>query len=253
MNGNDLSHDNMERCRAMSDQWLQMLVQNPNVLRTPIMYQFLCADANCPPANCEIFWVQEEDDEMDMDDMFEGPSGNGTNRNDLSDGRTFSTNSNPSVFGFRNSDNGKFEHDMEDDDDDDIDIRAVESAELEYYDPNDDPTNTNTGSSNYNNEGKNNHGDGNLYDNGNASNSNNPKTKCLDEYKIIKVIGKGSFGKVFLVREKKSELLFAMKVLKKDYIINRTIRHNNDIDIMWNTYHSGNSRGFYSPLAHLAR
>lgn len=43
----------------------------------------------------------------------------------------------------------------------------------------------------------------------------------LDSFKMIKVIGKGSFGKVFLVREIKTNEMFALKVLKKDNIIKR--------------------------------
>mmetsp|Transcript_11615 Transcript_11615/g.23953 ORF Transcript_11615/g.23953 Transcript_11615/m.23953 type:complete len:658 (+) Transcript_11615:124-2097(+) len=43
----------------------------------------------------------------------------------------------------------------------------------------------------------------------------------LDAFKMIKVIGKGSFGKVFLVKEIKTSKMFALKVLKKDNIIKR--------------------------------
>ena len=43
----------------------------------------------------------------------------------------------------------------------------------------------------------------------------------LDSFKMIKVIGKGSFGKVFLVREIKTAHMFALKVLRKDNIIKR--------------------------------
>eukprot|EP00571_Detonula_confervacea_P006868 CAMPEP_0172316446 /NCGR_PEP_ID=MMETSP1058-20130122/28241_1 /TAXON_ID=83371 /ORGANISM="Detonula confervacea, Strain CCMP 353" /LENGTH=696 /DNA_ID=CAMNT_0013030751 /DNA_START=69 /DNA_END=2159 /DNA_ORIENTATION=- len=43
----------------------------------------------------------------------------------------------------------------------------------------------------------------------------------LDSFNTIKVIGKGSFGKVFLVREKQTNEMFALKVLKKDNIIKR--------------------------------
>lgn len=43
----------------------------------------------------------------------------------------------------------------------------------------------------------------------------------LDSFKMIKVIGKGSFGKVFLVREIRTNEMFALKVLKKDNIIKR--------------------------------
>lgn len=43
----------------------------------------------------------------------------------------------------------------------------------------------------------------------------------LDSFKMIKVIGKGSFGKVFLVREIETDEMFALKVLRKDNIIKR--------------------------------
>lgn len=43
----------------------------------------------------------------------------------------------------------------------------------------------------------------------------------LDSFKMIKVVGKGSFGKVFLVREIKTAEMFALKVLRKDNIIKR--------------------------------
>jgi len=43
----------------------------------------------------------------------------------------------------------------------------------------------------------------------------------LDSFKMIKVIGKGSFGKVFLVKEHKTGEMFALKVLRKDNIIKR--------------------------------
>ena len=43
----------------------------------------------------------------------------------------------------------------------------------------------------------------------------------LDSFNVIKVIGKGSFGKVFLVRHKQQRTLHALKVLKKDFIIRK--------------------------------
>eukprot|EP00611_Tribonema_gayanum_P030049 TRINITY_DN822_c0_g2_i1.p1 TRINITY_DN822_c0_g2~~TRINITY_DN822_c0_g2_i1.p1 ORF type:complete len:725 (-),score=189.64 TRINITY_DN822_c0_g2_i1:946-3120(-) len=52
-------------------------------------------------------------------------------------------------------------------------------------------------------------------------NSNFKPRVGLDNFKIIKVIGKGSFGKVFLVRDKLGGEIFAMKVLRKDNIIKR--------------------------------
>ncbi|CAM9566566.1 unnamed protein product, partial [Phaeothamnion confervicola] len=55
-----------------------------------------------------------------------------------------------------------------------------------------------------------------------AADSGPPKQKVgLDSFKIIKVIGKGSFGKVFLVRERMSGDIYAMKVLRKANVIRR--------------------------------
>lgn len=43
----------------------------------------------------------------------------------------------------------------------------------------------------------------------------------IDDFFILKVIGRGSFGKVYLVRKKDTNMLYAMKALKKDVIIQR--------------------------------
>ena len=40
----------------------------------------------------------------------------------------------------------------------------------------------------------------------------------ISDFDIIKVIGKGSYGKVFLVRKKSNSKLYAMKRLKKEYL-----------------------------------
>jgi serine/threonine protein kinase len=44
---------------------------------------------------------------------------------------------------------------------------------------------------------------------------------CITANISQQVIGKGSFGKVFLVRDKQMGGIFAMKVLRKDNIIRR--------------------------------
>ena len=41
----------------------------------------------------------------------------------------------------------------------------------------------------------------------------------LKDFKIISVIGKGGFGKVFLVKKIKDGAVFAMKSLRKDIIL----------------------------------
>eukprot|EP00941_MAST-03F_sp_MAST-3F-sp1_P005965 g5965.t1 len=43
----------------------------------------------------------------------------------------------------------------------------------------------------------------------------------VDDFELLKVIGKGSFGKVFLVRHHRSQNIYAMKVLKKSMVKRR--------------------------------
>ena len=43
----------------------------------------------------------------------------------------------------------------------------------------------------------------------------------MDDFTLLKMIGKGSYGKVLLVKKNSSGELFAMKMLKKDYIARR--------------------------------
>ena len=40
-----------------------------------------------------------------------------------------------------------------------------------------------------------------------------------EDFDIIALLGKGSFGEVFLVKEKKTGIKFAMKLLQKDKIV----------------------------------
>jgi len=41
----------------------------------------------------------------------------------------------------------------------------------------------------------------------------------LKDYNIIKVIGKGSFGKILLVQKKQNKEYYAMKCMRKDIIL----------------------------------
>lgn len=48
----------------------------------------------------------------------------------------------------------------------------------------------------------------------------------IDDFALLKVIGRGSFGKVYMVRKKDTNMIYALKTLKKDFII-RTNQVNN--------------------------
>ena len=41
----------------------------------------------------------------------------------------------------------------------------------------------------------------------------------MEDFDMLKVLGKGTFGKVVLCREKSTDEIFAMKILKKDVIV----------------------------------
>jgi atypical protein kinase C iota type len=40
----------------------------------------------------------------------------------------------------------------------------------------------------------------------------------LDDFNILRVIGRGSYAKVILVEQKRSKRLYAMKVIKKELV-----------------------------------
>lgn len=50
----------------------------------------------------------------------------------------------------------------------------------------------------------------------------NQQTINNDSFDLLKVIGKGSFGKVYVVRKKDTNRIYAMKVLRKSQIISRS-------------------------------
>lgn len=49
--------------------------------------------------------------------------------------------------------------------------------------------------------------------------SRSKQTAKLEDFKIEKMIGKGTFGKVYLVRNKDTGNEYAMKCIRKDIII----------------------------------
>jgi serine/threonine protein kinase len=44
---------------------------------------------------------------------------------------------------------------------------------------------------------------------------------CIDDFIMLSQIGKGTYAKVLLVRNKNDNKLYALKVLKKRYIIEK--------------------------------
>ena len=45
----------------------------------------------------------------------------------------------------------------------------------------------------------------------------------MDDFQLMTVIGRGSFGKVFLVKKKTDSKPYAMKILKKDQLIKKNL------------------------------
>lgn len=66
---------------------------------------------------------------------------------------------------------------------------------------------------------------GHMYDDeptrASAATSRSTDLVTIDSFKLLKVIGRGSFGKVYLVQKRDSGQYFAMKTLKKDMILRR--------------------------------
>ena len=61
----------------------------------------------------------------------------------------------------------------------------------------------------------------------------------IDDFQLLKVVGRGSFGKVYLAKKKDTKKIYAVKTLKKDFII-RTNQVNNtkiERDIMQQITH----------------
>ena len=49
------------------------------------------------------------------------------------------------------------------------------------------------------------------------------KKISLDDFIRLKVIGRGSFGKVYLVRKRDTGMCYALKILKKDQLIKKNL------------------------------
>nr|QHX41458.1 RAC serine/threonine-protein kinase [Halisarca dujardinii] len=62
-------------------------------------------------------------------------------------------------------------------------------------------------------------GEQQLASNGSSQPKSMATTKTIDDFEMLKVLGKGTFGKVVLCKENGSSNLYAMKILKKDVIV----------------------------------
>ena len=255
IDGESLSPDILESSRIILDKWLRSVISNLMILRTQSMYQFLCADANLPPPYLEIHWRNSDNgsfDEMvfcnfdksshlfmimctdiclslrtifispkliqDMDDMFEAQDAVEYDAEEDEVDETMTENQN--IFDVCNPSRPLMKkktrvQEYEDDGDEDgMDIKSLSVVEAEF-----------------------------LYDRVEDTIAQLPdqpaKTISLESFHIIKVIGKGSYGKVFLVREKATGVLFAMKVLKKDYIIKKNqVEHTKtERSVLGNVHH----------------
>lgn len=68
-------------------------------------------------------------------------------------------------------------------------------------------------------------------------NSGNPDAKLTD-FNIKKMIGRGTFGKVYIVENKNDEKLYAMKCIRKDLVLENQQIEN--INLEKNILHSNN-------------
>lgn len=56
--------------------------------------------------------------------------------------------------------------------------------------------------------------------------SNIPGKISLEDFELLSVLGKGSYGKVLLVKKNQSQKLYAMKILKKKHLkVKNQIEH----------------------------
>jgi len=51
-----------------------------------------------------------------------------------------------------------------------------------------------------------------------SSTNENTTMVTMDDFHILRVIGRGSYAKVILVEQKRSKRLYAMKVIKKELV-----------------------------------
>mmetsp|Transcript_12734 Transcript_12734/g.16737 ORF Transcript_12734/g.16737 Transcript_12734/m.16737 type:complete len:627 (-) Transcript_12734:402-2282(-) len=244
-NADDFSHEYLELCRVQLQQWLQTLLQIQGVAESFIMRNFMCTEPNLPPSHLDIYWAGEYRDsldDMEIDMLFDrhleehetdesvedfydnnyaygGENLPGIDKNDIRQSTILPVGSlsRGEEFGSFMFDSAGLPpppglHEILGDD-----VAADPNLGYSSYGAmNMTPTPNNTDLAA-------------IKQRASAEAVHPPpvplrsaqKRVGLDSFKIIKVIGKGSFGKVFLAREKKTRQLYALKVLRKDNIVKR--------------------------------
>ncbi|CAM9484004.1 unnamed protein product [Chrysoparadoxa australica] len=219
------SSEQLDKARVLLQQWLHQTLLCPGVKESQVLRNFLCANANMPPPCLEITWVKNYNpslDEMEMDELFDRQvedrdpdASDSDGDDDVAAGRGYSFDGVGSWRMEYGASGGPRGHhggvapalgavnyaDMPTEDD----IASSVPVEISFKDPR---LSAQRQLAEEEEQQK-------------MQAQSKPKVN-LNSFKMIRVIGKGSFGKVFLVREKVSGQLYAMKVvLRKDNIIKR--------------------------------
>lgn len=229
----------IESLKLYLNNWVQNLSRNSEILKMSQMYQFLCLDANIFPShttmlhceqdiNCMVHhsqFAQQQQQQQYAQQQQQNAQHQQHDNVDRDFDEMFDVDGDDRVISqsFDDDDwNRNKHHKTHDDhginDNDGMDIQSLSYGEVEFiYDKKDETISDKAKSILKRSSSS----------DSTSSESTKPKRVInLDAFQILQVIGKGSFGKVFLVREKKNRTLYAMKVLKKDYIINkRQVEH----------------------------
>jgi len=235
----DLSHSYLEICRLQLQQWLQQLLLIQGVAESFIMRNFLCTEPNLPPSHLDIFWAGDYStalDEMDIDMLFDRHldevETDGSNP-DLDDGNF---NGLPGINQDDISHSTILQVGSLSRPDEGFGSFMFDSACLppppginEILGDHEDTSTEFTAFDTMNMTPTQHHLMGAMPSHFpnldmpmmQSQPRSSQKRVGLDCFKIIKVIGKGSFGKVFLARERKSKQLYALKVLTKENIVKR--------------------------------
>ena len=52
----------------------------------------------------------------------------------------------------------------------------------------------------------------------------------IEDFQLLKVVGRGSFGKVYMAKKKDNGAIYAVKTLKKDFIVKTNQVNNTKIE-----------------------